>query len=327
MKKRKILNRIFSSITLAIYLFVIGVFVFAPTESSEVHAELNNALRNYAFYPDINFNCISRRLPGVEDNPRVVTPLATARVGSDLINGRSLFYEPSYWVGDEQFSSYVFELYEKTDNDHLYTRNIEYSAQHSIAGFTLLAESFVFNPDDGIVGNYTTGSEICLYSSYIGGNPIPFNLTMRWSYLTVLDGKLYAADTSTSSPIVCNDGVVTMVTIFSHLKKEGYSGAFLISDLQLSFDFNDSVTHQAIGITIPTFVFPMYYASQFVSIRNDFNSLLNPPAELNLFDSIVSSVNRLLQIELLPGLRIIHILLLALCVPLTVWLLKAWLGG
>lgn len=49
--------------------------------------------------------------------------------------------------------------------------------------------------------------------------------------------------------------------------------------------------------------------------------------DINWFDSIVTTVNSLLQIQVLPNFRILDILIIAVTIPLTIWLLKAWLGG
>lgn len=55
--------------------------------------------------------------------------------------------------------------------------------------------------------------------------------------------------------------------------------------------------------------------------------IFNYNNDISIFRTIVASVNDVLQIEILPSFRIFDILLLAITIPLTVWLLKAWLGG
>lgn len=49
--------------------------------------------------------------------------------------------------------------------------------------------------------------------------------------------------------------------------------------------------------------------------------------DFSIFKSISSSVNDLLRIEIFPNFSFLTLLALAITIPLTVWLLKAWLGG
>lgn len=49
--------------------------------------------------------------------------------------------------------------------------------------------------------------------------------------------------------------------------------------------------------------------------------------DFSIFKSIASSVNDLLSIQIFPNFSFLTLIALAITIPLTVWLLKAWLGG
>lgn len=49
--------------------------------------------------------------------------------------------------------------------------------------------------------------------------------------------------------------------------------------------------------------------------------------DFSIFKTIASSVNDLLSIEIFPNFSFLTLIALAITIPLTVWLLKAWLGG
>lgn len=49
--------------------------------------------------------------------------------------------------------------------------------------------------------------------------------------------------------------------------------------------------------------------------------------DIDIFDTLFSSVRNFLSIEILPNFSFADILAFALTVPLVIWLLKAWLGG
>lgn len=50
-------------------------------------------------------------------------------------------------------------------------------------------------------------------------------------------------------------------------------------------------------------------------------------ADVDVWGGIVNSVTSILQLEILPNFSLLNLLELAIAIPLTVWLLKAWLGG
>lgn len=55
-----------------------------------------------------------------------------------------------------------------------------------------------------------------------------------------------------------------------------------------------------------------------------------PPIELDglfVFNSIIDAVDRFMSIEILPNFSFYDLLYIALGIPLTIWLLKLWLGG
>lgn len=58
-----------------------------------------------------------------------------------------------------------------------------------------------------------------------------------------------------------------------------------------------------------------------------FNSWVNSSINANLGSSLVDNINTFLQIEILPGLSFFGILLLAVAVPLLIWILKIFFGG
>lgn len=50
-------------------------------------------------------------------------------------------------------------------------------------------------------------------------------------------------------------------------------------------------------------------------------------ADIDVWGGLVNSVTSILQLEILPNFSFLNLLELAIAIPLTVWLLKAWLGG
>ena len=88
------------------------------------------------------------------------------------------------------------------------------------------------------------------------------------------------------------------------------------------------------------FAFELYYTEfndyiggytyyDFLSAQSGATTKLvnNLSSNVNLLGSLIYTVNDFLNIEILPGITFTTLLLLALTIPLAIWLLKAWLGG
>lgn len=94
-----------------------------------------------------------------------------------------------------------------------------------------------------------------------------------------------------------------------------------IYDYRVVFDFNTALSG---GAADDGFV-----VLEYVSLFVDYDVSLPTQiiTNVNWFDSIVSSVDSVLSIEILPGVSFYSILVLTICIPLLVIILKAWLGG
>lgn len=100
---------------------------------------------------------------------------------------------------------------------------------------------------------------------------------------------------------------------------------------QIDYGTSDSVLHWYLSLYMfdnQRTEFDMPY-SDYLDAQTELMSdmIFNYNNDISIFRTIVASVNDVLQIEILPSFRIMDILLLAITIPLTVWLLKAWLGG
>lgn len=68
----------------------------------------------------------------------------------------------------------------------------------------------------------------------------------------------------------------------------------------------------------------------YMNAMQDYGESKTPPTELDglfVFNSIIDAVDRFMGIEILPNFSFYDLLYIALGIPLTIWLLKLWLGG
>lgn len=94
-----------------------------------------------------------------------------------------------------------------------------------------------------------------------------------------------------------------------------------IYDYRLVFDFNSALSGGSAD--------DGFLMLEYVQLLTTYDIALPTQiiTNINWFDSIVDSVDSFLSIEILPGVSFYGLLVLAVCIPLLVFILKAWLGG
>lgn len=100
------------------------------------------------------------------------------------------------------------------------------------------------------------------------------------------------------------------------------NGYTYVMYLSVNISFNTTVSSRTVELDI----LPNYS----YSVRDFFNSLKTVERieyELNFFESLAQSVDRIMLIEIFPGISFYSLLSVVIAVPIFIAILKLWLGG